>query len=113
MSREIDLSKYRLRSDLVVETIDEETKQYDGIIFEKQTEKDIQITTIDVLPNGAEKIGKKVGKYITIEFDDITDNDNKNRVLKVFKKQLKKLLFVWLHINLYGYKSDVSLIFHQ
>jgi spore protease len=91
MSREIDLNKYRLRTDLVVETIDDNNIEYDGIIIDKQKEKNIQITTIDVLIDGVKKIGKKPGKYITIEFDDVTDNDNKNKVLKVFKKQLKKL----------------------
>ena len=86
MKHEIDLSKYKIRTDLAIEEITEdykrETKQYDEIKVEK----------IYIDEQISKKINKKIGNYITIEFKDITDTENKEKVKNIFKKEIKELL---------------------
>lgn len=54
--------------------------------------KKIKVTEINLDKNTSKLIKKKIGKYITIEFEDITDIDNKNNVLNIFSKELSKLI---------------------
>lgn len=86
MSHEIDLSKYQVRTDLAIESISDETK--------KQSENydDVKVSSMVLNKEEASSIGKKEGMYITIEFDDITDFHNKEKVKKVFIKKVKEML---------------------
>ena len=86
MKHEIDLSKYRIRTDLAIEVIPENT--------ELKTKKidDITVSKIYVDEELSKKINKKKGNYITIEFQDITDNTNKEKVKSIFVKALKQLI---------------------
>ena len=86
MKHEIDLSKYKIRTDLAIEVIPENT--------ELKTKKidDITVSKIYVDEELSKKINKKKGNYITIEFQDITDNNNKEKVKNIFVKALKQLL---------------------
>ena len=79
----IDLNKYTLRTDLALDLLkDIPSKKID----------DITITDIYVDSKLKNKINKKIGKYITIEFKDITDFNNAKKVKEVFSSYLKKLL---------------------
>lgn len=91
MNKEIDLSKYQLRTDLAIETIDK-TKDIDGIEVKTDMIDDIKVTEVNINEVGSQKINKKVGNYITIEFEDVTDSNNKNKVLNVFSSKLKELI---------------------
>ncbi len=72
-----------VRTDLTIElTSNPNTKEEDGI----------KITNIKLEEYEAKKIGKKKGTYITIEFTDITDYENKTKVKTIFIKELKKML---------------------
>ena len=82
MSHEVDLGKYPLRTDLAIELVDKKPKEINGI----------KITEVKINEEEAKKIGKKKGNYITIEFADITDYDNKQKIKTVFIKELKKIL---------------------
>ena len=82
MSHEIDLKSVNIRTDLAVELVDKKPTEEDGI----------KITEINLNEIDAKKIGKKKGNYITIEFDDITDYDNKEKIKTIFIKELKKIL---------------------
>ena len=79
----IDLNKYSIRTDLALDLVD---KTPSRII------DNIKITDIDIDNNLSKKINKKIGKYITIEFNDITDFNNSKKVKQVLSKYLKKLL---------------------
>ena len=82
MSHEVDLKYTGIRTDLAVE-----------LINQKPTEKDgIKITEIELTEKQAKKIEKKKGNYITIEFDDITDYENKEKIKTIFIEELKKIL---------------------
>ena len=86
MKHEIDLSNYKTRTDLAIElienNIDIKTKEYDNI----------KVSKIILYKKQSKKINKKKGNYITIEFTDVTDEQNKENVKQIFKKELKELL---------------------
>jgi spore protease len=86
MKHEIDLSKYKIRTDLAIEVTPKN--------IEIKTEKieDIKINKVYIDKETSKKINKKTGNYITIEFEDITDKDNKEKIKKVFIKELKNIL---------------------
>lgn len=86
MKHEIDLSKYKIRTDLAIESIpknlDIKTKKVDNI----------KISELYINEEISKQINKKIGNYITIEFEDITDEYNKERVKEIFIKELRQLL---------------------
>lgn len=87
MKHTIDLSKYQLRTDLLIEAAENET------IESKTTNYDnITVTTTYLNNEIAKKINKQEGTYITIEFEDVTDYQNRNHVTSIFEQTLKKLL---------------------
>lgn len=90
MKHDIDLSEYSLRTDLTLELI--EDKNIDGIRITKKKINDIEISNILVSRKGSQIINKKPGKYITIEFNDITDEVVRENVSNIFVKELKKIL---------------------
>lgn len=91
VNKEVDLSKYELRTDLAIESIDSYSS-IDGIEKSIKNVDDVKVTTVKVNEIGSKKINKKVGKYITVEFVDVTDSNNRKKVLDVFSAELKKLL---------------------
>lgn len=80
---EIDLSKYDIRSDLIIEN-----NTYDNII-ENYQENNIDVSYIKLIKDN---YNNKKGDYITISFNDITDEVNYENVLKVLIKELKRIL---------------------
>ncbi len=93
MSHEIDLGKYQIRTDLAVEAIGQ-VKEKDRKKVESKIEEIDGITVTDVVirDDGGKGIGKKDGRYITVEFEDITDHDNRKKVESIVVEQLKKLI---------------------
>lgn len=94
MSKEIDLKKYNLRTDLALEAITDEG----GIKSVVKKDEEVTITTVFLDQKGSEKIGKPEGIYVTLEFEDITDYDNQEMVKRVFSRQIKEM-FQYLNIN--------------
>ena len=84
MGHNIDLSRYNIRTDLAIELVKEgiETKQIGKI----------KITNVSLDKMRAKKIAKKAGNYITMEFPDITDYDNSQKIKTIFADELKRLL---------------------
>lgn len=91
VNKEIDLSKYELRTDLAIESIGS-SSNIDGIEKNIKNIDNIKITTVNVNEVGSKKINKKVGTYVTVEFVDVTDSNNRKRVLDVFSDELKNML---------------------
>ena len=80
------MSKYDIRTDLVVDLIDESPS------FEKKKViGNITISNIKLDSVNAKIIGKKEGDYTTIYFDDITDSTNYDKVLDVMTSELSKM----------------------
>lgn len=88
MGNKINLSKYNIRTDLIVDVIDNnsninrETDTYDGV----------KITRVEVEKDMEEELNKKKGTYITIEFDDVTNYEDREKIGKCFENEIKKLL---------------------
>lgn len=91
MNHEIDLSKYQIRTDLAIEAI-ENISEISGIKSKEEIIDEIKVTNVFVDSEGSKKINKKKGNYITIEFDDITDFNNKEKVKEIFSQKLKELI---------------------
>lgn len=82
----VDLSKYKIRTDLIIE--DDSAKHLEE-----------DINGVSVMTT------KKDGNYITISFDDITDSDNYKKVMDVVTLKIKEIL------NINNIKeSDLGLI---
>lgn len=84
--RQIDLSKYKIRTDLVIDEVENSKCE------KKESYNSCTVSTIKIDEETSSKISKKEGEYITLYFDDITDNTNFNNVLDVLTKYLKKVL---------------------
>lgn len=89
MKHEIDLNKYNIRTDLILESIensknkiDTKTENYDGVL----------VTNVIVDDSNSKKINKEKGKYTTIQFEDITDSTNASKIEKIFIKVLKEYI---------------------
>lgn len=90
MSHEINLEKYEIRTDLIDEVI--ENKKINNIESNIEEIDDIKVQNIYLDKKNGNFIGKKEGNYVTIIFDDITDFNNKEKVKKIFIKELKKII---------------------
>ena len=71
---------YNVRTDLAVEAREmyksRFNREIDGVIVEEKNQDDINITKVDVVnEDGASKIGKPMGTYITIDMPDFTHYD--------------------------------------
>ena len=81
---EIDLSKYNIRSDLIIENNFKKYLQYSYI------ENNIQVDYVKLNKNNI--LNKTEGDYITISFEDITDKTNFSNILSILNKELKRIL---------------------
>lgn len=90
MNHEIDLKDYELRTDLVLEILEDKNEQ--GYSIYKKREQGISVTEVMIKKENETIKGKKPGKYITIEFEDVTDHKNKEALEKIFTKELKQIL---------------------
>lgn len=85
--RKVDLSKYQIRTDLVVDLIE------DNSSFEKKRKyKNIVISNISLDNDSSLKLNKSPGDYTTIYFEDVTDNTSFEDVLSVFTEELSLML---------------------
>ena len=82
-----DLSKFSIRSDIALDLIDTNNS---NIIKEKYD--DILVTTINVDDDIKKEINKEKGIYITIEFNDVTDYTNREKIGKILESEIKKVL---------------------
>ncbi|WP_238915183.1 GPR endopeptidase [Clostridium sp. YIM B02555] len=92
-----------VRTDLVLEARElykeshKGEKDLDGIEVIEESEDDISVTTVKVKnEDGAQKIGKPKGDYITIDIPSFTayDGDTMDRVSKVLAEVLERLIKV-------------------
>lgn len=89
MGHEIDLKKYEIRTDLVLDSIENNKSNIETTTSDHGN---IKVTKVTVDSKISTQINKKEGTYITIEFEDVTDTDNRHNVEEVFITELKELL---------------------
>ena len=81
---EVDLSKYDLRTDLIIE------EKIDNIKNNSYNKDNIHVD--DIILGKNNQLKRKKGKYVTISYMDITDSVNYSHVLHVLKDELTKML---------------------
>lgn len=91
MNHEIDLQKYQIRTDLAIEAINK-NKEIKGVKSSQRVVDNIKITDVYIDIEVSKTINKKSGNYITIEFTDVTDYNNSEKVKKIFVEELKKII---------------------
>ena len=90
----IDLKKYDIRTDMILDLAEKES----SILYDKYDTDNIKVSWIKL--DDKNILDKAAGTYLTLEFDDITDDDMKKKVSDVFKKELLVML------EKVGYKSS-------
>lgn len=93
-------NRFNFRTDMADERVDTYKKinnltQIDGVKVTTNKFDNFSITIVDVLnDNGADALQKEIGKYITMEINDIKylDNDTKDSILKELSNQIKSLI---------------------
>lgn len=93
----IDLKKYEIRTDMAIDLTEKDKKTFKPEIY---TKDGVKISWIDLDENN--NIGKKPGTYLTLEFNDVTDDDARKMVSNVFKEEFKKML------DVIGYKNGMK-----
>lgn len=87
MKNRIDLNKFNVRTDLVIDN------NVNNKYLKKRTiNNDINVTSIDVNEDISKELSKKKGTYITIEFTDVTNHEDKLLIEKILIEELKKIL---------------------
>ncbi|NMD70640.1 GPR endopeptidase [Bacillus sp. DNRA2] len=117
MGESLDLSKYAVRTDLAVEAremvIAERAKsvqhevnqsQIEGVIIKEKEEDDIKISLVEITKEAESAIGKKPGRYLTLEVVGIRQQDSElqQKVEKVFAREFAHFL------KSLGIKDDAS-----
>ncbi|WP_044747679.1 GPR endopeptidase [Bacillus alveayuensis] len=99
MSDAIDLSKYAVRTDLAVEARKlamekKEQSSIDGVVYEEKNENGIKVSKVEIQDQGAKSLGKKKGKYLTLEVQGIRKKDTElqEKVMDVFAKEFSTFL---------------------
>lgn len=100
--KEIDLSKFAPRSDLADEVIttSKDTSEYSVV---NKNYKGVNISYITIHKD-ENSFNKKKGDYISIEFDNVEDNKNREIVKEVLVDNLKKI------IDKYSLKSQAKIL---
>lgn len=94
MNHTIDTYSMNIRTDLAIDHIKEDEKSE----INTKIINNVKVTNVIIDDNNKDKFMKKNGKYITIEFDDITDYNNSKNVEEVLINELQDL-FKCYNIN--------------
>ena len=110
---EVDLKRFNLRSDLIIEN------NIEGLKQEEYIKNGVTVNKYNLEKNNL--LNKKSGCYITITFNDITDKDNYKFVLDILNQEIKYMLEKLkikkedkcLIIGLGNYKSTADSLGHE
>lgn len=89
MKNSINLDKYNIRTDLIIENINNTNNKVETEVLDN-----ITITTIKVDNSLSPSINKKEGIYVTIEFEDITNYEDREAVGKCLEQEIKKIVSI-------------------
>lgn len=105
MKEQLDLSKYVVRTDLAIEAREmvlagqsveqeENLSQIQGVIIKEKEVDDIKVSLVEITPEGEKQIGKKTGRYLTLEVQGIRQQDSKlqQKVEEVFANEFSQFL---------------------
>ncbi|NRD75896.1 GPR endopeptidase [Bacillus sp. BRMEA1] len=104
MKQAIDLSQYSVRTDLAIEAREmvlaqsveqgENLSQIEGVIIKEKNIDDIKISLVEVTKQGEAQLGKKAGRYLTLEVQGIRDQntDVQKKVEEIFAGEFSNFL---------------------
>lgn len=95
MANQIDLSNTLIRTDLAVEAMEnvkDQTEIDKGYTYDERMYDNVKVSEVVVKEAGVDIIGKKEGKYITMDVGDITDHTSFDTGIKILSEELVKLL---------------------
>ncbi|MBM7651699.1 GPR endopeptidase [Neobacillus cucumis] len=105
MNESIDLSKYSVRTDLAIEAREmvlagrsvgeeENLSKIEGVIIKEKDVDDIKISLVEVTKQGEEQLGKKAGRYLTLEVQGIRQQNTEiqQKVQEVFAREFAHFL---------------------
>lgn len=107
MKDSLDLSKYSVRTDLAIEASEmalaeraatvqeqENLSQIEGVIIKEKEVEDIKISMVEIREEGVKQLGKKQGRYLTIEVAGIREQDTElqQKVEKIFAQEFSLFL---------------------
>jgi len=105
MDESIDLSKYSVRTDLAIEAREmvlagrsvgqeENLSQIEGVIIKEKDVDDIKISLVEVTKQGEQQLGKKAGRYLTIEVQGIRQQNTEvqQKVEEIFAREFAYFL---------------------
>ncbi|MHC0035850.1 GPR endopeptidase [Pseudoneobacillus sp. C159] len=115
MKEQLDLSKYSVRTDLAVEAREmviadrsvhqqENISQIEGVVIKEKDQDGIKVSLVEITPEGENAIGKKTGRYLTLEVVGIRQQDTtlQQKVQQVFASEFARF------IQEMGIKKDAS-----
>ena len=78
---EQEMKKWQCRSDLALEAVEQMVGQVDGtpeegVKYEADDIRGLQVTCIDVAPEAVERVGKKAGRYMTLDTSSIISHEH-------------------------------------
>jgi spore protease len=107
MNESIDLSQYSVRTDLAIEaremviagrngTVGQEkdVSNIEGVIIKEKDVDDIKISLVEVTKQGEEQLGKKAGRYLTVEVQGIRqqNTETQQKVEEIFAREFAHFL---------------------
>jgi spore protease len=106
MKESVDLSKYSVRTDLAIEaremalaelgTVEQEenVSQIEGVVIKEKEIDDVKISLVEISGKGEDQLGKKAGRYLTIEVQGIREQDTplQQKVEEIFASEFAHFL---------------------
>jgi spore protease len=105
MNEQVDLSMYSVRTDLAVEAREmviadrsvnqqENISQIEGVIIKEKEEDGINVSLVEITSEGEKALGKKPGRYLTMEVVGIRQQDTElqQKVEKVFATEFSRFI---------------------
>jgi spore protease len=107
MGESIDLSQYSVRTDLAIEAREmvltqqkgsvgqeKDLSQIEGVIIKEKDVDDIKISLVEVTEKGAQQLGKKAGRYLTVEVQGIRQQNTEvqQKVEEIFAREFSHFL---------------------
>lgn len=88
MKNRINLNNFQIRTDLIIEN--DNLAAYDVDV--SRVSDSLKVTSVYVNDKMCKHMNKKVGNYVTVEFEDITNFEDREEIKDVLVQELNKLL---------------------
>ena len=92
----VNLDKYNMRCDLIKDSI---FNSNGSINIDTNDYDEVRVERVFINNKNSKLYNKRVGNYVSIVFNDITDYDCRNKVINITTKELKRILVLNNLIN--------------